>query len=104
MEKSKITRSPLFRETPPTAVNDSYRLDEDPFAAFATTDITGQTTLGFIEDDGVAANDTDPEGRPFTVFLVNAPANAKAVHPQQRRNLVYRPADDFFGEDIFSIA
>ncbi|MCC6508556.1 MAG: tandem-95 repeat protein, partial [Pirellulaceae bacterium] len=57
--------------TPPTAVNDTYSVNED--SSLTTTDATGTFTPNFRIDDGVAANDTDPDGGPFSIIPVSVP-------------------------------
>ncbi len=89
--------------TPPTAVNDTYSFNEDPLNAFTTTDANGSTTPGFTIDDGVAANDVDPEGGPLSVSIVQAPAFAQPGSFSLAPNgtFTYRPLQDFNGSDTF---
>ncbi|XZE46976.1 tandem-95 repeat protein [Pirellulaceae bacterium SH467] len=55
----------------PRAVNDSYTVPRG--AAFTTTDPTGNLTSS-LNDDGVLANDRDPEGNAFTARVTRQPA------------------------------
>ncbi len=89
--------------TPPTAVNDTYSFNEDPLTPFTTTDPTGTVTPGFTIDDGVAANDTDPEGGILSVTLVSGPSSAQPGSFSLANNgtFTYRPLADFNGIDTF---
>ncbi len=92
----------LVPGTPPTAVNDSYDVNEDS-APLNTTDVNGQVTPSFRIDDGVAANDTDPEGGPFVVTLISGPSHARpnfVLNPNG--TFTYQPVADFFGTDTFT--
>ncbi len=62
VEDYKVTIVP---GTPPTAVNETYTINED--GSLTTVDANGTITPSFRIDDGVVANDTDPEGGPFIV-------------------------------------
>ena len=68
VEDYKVTIVP---GTPPTAVDETYTLNED--GSLTTVDAFGTITPGFRIDDGAVANDTDPEGGPFTIVPVNVP-------------------------------
>ncbi len=92
-------RVELAPGTPPTAVDDTYELNED--AIIITTDADGQSSLGFTIDDGVTANDTDPEGRPFTAELVSGPSHASVFFLENDGTFTYQPEDNFFGIDTF---
>ena len=89
--------------TPPTAVNDTYELNEDPLLPFQTTDATGTTTPGFKIDDGVAANDVSPDGKPLSVTLVTGPTSAQPGSFQLNADgtFSYRPLANFNGQDTF---
>lgn len=86
---------------PPTAVDDSYSFNED--TTLTTADIDGSITPGFTIDDGVAANDTDPDGGPLFVELVQAPQNAVVNSFQLNANgtFNYKPLPNFYGIDTF---
>ena len=88
--------------TPPVASNDTYRLDEDITSPFVTTDVNGQGTLGFTDDDGVTANDSDVDGGTFTAILVQGPANALEFKWDNNGTFQYTPAPNFFGIDTFT--
>ncbi|MCA9125525.1 MAG: tandem-95 repeat protein [Planctomycetales bacterium] len=86
---------------PPTAVDDNYVFNEDTI--LLTTDVTGNSTPGFTIDDGVAANDTDPNGGPFSVTLVEGPQHAVPGTFVLNSNgtFTYQPEADFNGTDSF---
>ncbi len=86
--------------TPPVAVNDSYVLNED--SILITNDATGNTTPGFVIDDGVAANDTDVEGGTLSVTQVSGPQHAAVFQLETDGTFLYRPAPNFFGTDTFT--
>jgi len=73
---------------PPTAVADSYSVDED-----------GKLT----KDDtaGVLANDTDPDSSVITAALVTSPANG-SLTLNDDGSFEYTPDPDFFGTDSFT--
>lgn len=86
--------------SPPTAVNDDfYVLNED--SLIVTTDPTGGSTPGFTIDDGIAANDTDPDGDILSVELVDPPA-VGVLSLAQDGTFTYRPPADFNGEVTFT--
>jgi hypothetical protein len=93
----------LVPGSPPTAVDDTYVFNEDPLLAFTTTDPTGTATPGFTIDDGVAANDTDPDGGTLNVTLVTGPSFARPGSFQLNSNgtFTYRPLENFNGQDTF---
>ncbi|MFO1062601.1 MAG: Ig-like domain-containing protein [Pirellulales bacterium] len=86
--------------TPPTAVNDAYTINED--SLLLTTDADGAASPGFVIDDGIAANDTDPEGGPFQVALVTGPTHAQSFTLNPDGTFTYVPAADFNGTDVFT--
>lgn len=69
---------------PPVPVDDSAETDED-------IPIT-------IEP---LANDTDPDGDPFTVTAVTAPSSGTVAIDSGDTTVTYTPEADFFGEDSF---
>jgi hypothetical protein len=91
----------LLPGTPPTAIDDNYTFNEDNL--FSTNDPTGNVTPGFTIDDGVAANDQDPEGGTFQVVLVQEPSSAEpgsfTLFPNG--TFTYRPLANFNGQDVF---
>lgn len=86
--------------TPPRAVNDTYSFNED--SVLTTTDAYGLSSPGFVIDDGIAANDVDPEGGPLFISLLTAPANAAQFTLNNDGTFTYRPAANFFGTDTFT--
>ncbi len=91
VEDYKVTIVP---GTPPTAVNDSYTINED--GTLTTTDAAGTITPNFRIDDGVAANDTDPDGGPFTIVPVSVPPQVTLIGTGGLFTL--QPAPDFNGQ------
>jgi VCBS repeat-containing protein len=71
----------------PEAVNDEYSTEED--------------TALTIAAPGVLANDTDPDGDPLTVSIVNEPEHG-TVTLNADGSFVYTPEADFNGTDGFS--
>ena len=86
--------------TPPTAVNDVYSFNED--STFTSTDANGTATPGFTVDDGVAANDQDPEGGVFGVQVVTFPTHSETFNLNSDGTFTYRPVADFNGIDTFT--
>ena len=86
--------------TPPTPVPDTYTFNED--VQLKTVDPSGKSTPNFGSDDGVAANDTDPEGGTFSVVLVNGPANSQQFKLNSDGTFEYTPVADFNGTDTFT--
>ncbi len=86
--------------TPPTAVNDTYSFNED--STFTTSDPNGSTTPGFLIDDGVAANDQDPEGGALGVQVVTFPTHSLTFNLNSDGTFTYRPVADFNGVDTFT--
>ena len=72
---------------PPTAVADSYSVDED-----------GELT---IPADGVLDNDDDPDSDVITASLSESPANG-TVELDPDGSFTYTPNPDFFGTDGFT--
>lgn len=91
----------LVPGTPPVAVDDSYDINEDSLP-LVTTDILGLDTPSFRIDDGVAANDIDPEGGPYTVTIVSGPTHASSFLLNPDGTFIYTPSADFFGTDTFT--
>lgn len=85
--------------TPPTAVDDNYLFDED--TTLVTTDANGLGTPNFSIDDGVAANDIDPDGGPLSVDLVRAPqfSVGNTFQFNSDGTFTYQPLPNFNGVD-----
>ena len=96
VEDYKITIVP---GTPPTAVDDTYTINEDTL--LETTDANGSATPSFRSDDGVAANDTDPDGGPFTIIPVSVPPSV-VIHSSMDGRFTYTPAANFNGTEFFT--
>jgi large repetitive protein len=86
--------------TPPQAVNDVYSVNED--GRLQTSDATGQSSPNFPIDDGVAANDLDPDSSALGVVLVQGPANAAFFQMPSNGTFIYVPNPNFFGVDTFT--
>ncbi len=86
--------------TPPTAVDDTYSFNED--SSLTTTDPTGTATPNFSIDDGVIANDTDPEGGTLLADLIQGPSNAANFNWNSDGTFTYEPLPDFNGVDTFT--
>jgi hypothetical protein len=85
---------------PPTGVTNVYTMDEDQ--QLVTTDPDGQSTPGFVVDDGVLANDVNPETRVLSAILVSPPQNHVGVFTlNPNGTFSYVPRPDFFGTDTF---
>ncbi len=85
--------------TPPTAINDTYTFNED--SLFSTTDASGLVSPGFLIDDGIAANDQDPDGGPLRVELLTFPQFAAEFNLNSDGTFTYRPIANFNGVDTF---
>ncbi len=88
--------------TPPMAINDRYEVNEDANPGLITTDASGNTTPSFTVDDGVAANDADPQGGPFVVTLISGPTSAANFVLKNDGTFTYKPLPNFFGTDTFT--
>jgi VCBS repeat-containing protein len=81
--------------TPPTARNDTFSVPED------------QTLRVTDSDNGVLANDTDPEGGALQASLLSAPSDGTLLESSDGRSLsrsgtfVYEPNANFTGTDAF---
>jgi hypothetical protein len=85
---------------PPTGVTNVYTMDEDQ--QLVTTDPDGQSTPGFVIDDGVLANDINPESRVLSAILVSPPQNHNGTFTLNLNGtFTYVPKPDFFGIDTF---
>lgn len=74
----------------PTAVRDDYNTNEG-----------ANRTLFVGANDGVLANDTDPELDPLTASLASGPANG-TLNLRSDGSFDYTPKPDFFGDDPFT--
>jgi len=72
---------------PPTAVDDSYGVDEHWILA--------------VPPPGLLANDTDPDGDPLTAILVSGPSHGQVTLAASGA-FVYTPDTTFSGSDSFS--
>lgn len=86
--------------TPPTAVHDVFTFNED--TTFTTTDASGNASPGFLIDDGIAANDQDPEGGALGVELLTFPQHSQQFNLNSDGTFTYRPIADFNGIDTFT--
>jgi len=85
---------------PPTGVTNVYTMDEDQ--QLVTTDPDGLSSPGFVIDDGVLANDVNPESRVLSAILVSSPQNHNGVFTlNPNGTFTYIPKPDFFGIDTF---
>ncbi|MCX7553670.1 Ig-like domain-containing protein, partial [Marinicella sp. S1101] len=81
---SQVSISITLSDSPPTAVADSYTVNED----------SGTTSLD------VTDNDTDPDGGPLNITAVGSASNGTAA--QNGNNINYTPNDDYCGSDAFT--
>ena len=87
--------------TPPTGVNDAYSMNEDQPGGLSTTDALGTVTPGFGVDDGVLANDINPDNKSLTASLITPPKYAQSFNFRPDGTFDYAPVADFFGTDTF---
>ncbi|MFV1965927.1 MAG: Ig-like domain-containing protein [Pirellulaceae bacterium] len=80
--------SPPPPNHPPTAVDDSYRVDED-------------TTLSVLEGVGVLMNDSDPESDSLTASVADGPSSG-TLTLNADGSFTYTPNENFNGQDIFT--
>jgi hypothetical protein len=85
--------------TPPVGVNDTYTMNEDQFGGLITNDPFDSD--GFPGNNGVLANDINPDRKPLSARLVSPPANAKVFTFRSDGTFDYIPNDDYFGQDSF---
>ncbi|MFQ6026021.1 MAG: phytase [Dehalococcoidia bacterium] len=74
--------------TSPTALDDSYSLDQD-------------TTLNVPASSGVLDNDSDSDGDPLTASLVSVPTNG-TLNLNNDGSFTYTSDAGYFGQDSFS--
>jgi VCBS repeat-containing protein len=84
---AKVTITIHPPNSPPTARNDRYNLDEDDVLSVAAP--------------GVLQNDQDPDGDPLTVTLEKGPEHG-TLALNSDGSFIYTPSPDFNGQDSFS--
>ena len=77
-----------FTNSPPTALNDNYTMDQD-------------TTLS-VAVPGVLGNDSDPDGDTLNAVLVSGPASAQSFALHADGSFDYTPNPGFIGMDTFT--
>ncbi len=77
-----------FTNSPPTALNDNYNMDQD-------------TTLS-VAVPGVLGNDSDPDGDTLNAVLVGGPASAQSFALHADGSFDYTPNPGFIGMDTFT--
>lgn len=83
---AKVTITIHPPNSPPTARNDRYNVDEDDVL--------------YVGAPGLLKNDQDPDGDPLTVSLVKGPEHGTlALNPDG--SFTYTPSPDFNGQDNF---
>jgi VCBS repeat-containing protein len=80
-----------------TPVDDPARATDDGYATASGTPLTVAAA------QGVLANDSDPEGNPFTASLVTGPANG-TLTLNANGSFSYTPNPGFQGQDSFTYA
>ena len=63
---------------------------------------TAGVPLTVSAEQGVLANDSDPDGDPMTASLVSGPAQWHARHFNSDGSFVYTPSSTFFGSVTFT--
>jgi hypothetical protein len=85
--------------TPPVGVDDSYMMNEDQFGGLITNDpFDGD---GFPGNNGVLANDLNPDRKSLSARLITPPTNFKVFTFRADGTFDYIPNDNFFGTDSF---
>jgi hypothetical protein len=82
-----VTLTVARANEPPDAVDDIYQ-------------VTAGRTLA-IDPPGVLANDTDPNGDPLTIFVVQEPLPGSEFQWLPDGSFEYKPPDGFIGVDSF---
>ncbi|MCY3007183.1 MAG: tandem-95 repeat protein [Planctomycetota bacterium] len=85
--------------TPPVGVNDTYTMNEDQFGGLVTNDPFDSD--GFPGNNGVLANDINPDRKPLSARLVTPPTNALVFQFRADGTFDYIPNPDYFGQDSF---
>jgi hypothetical protein len=78
----------LTVNTPPSAADDEYSVDEDELLVIAV-------------GEGVIQNDVDADGHPLTVSLVEGPSHGTLALDEDG-SFLYAPDLNYFGQDRFS--
>lgn len=82
--ENHVTGEPVFENSGPTAMDDSYSVEQD----------SSDNSLA------VLSNDSDPEGDSLTITIVTAPANGTATISGHA--VLYTPNPGYYGSDSFS--
>jgi len=92
-------RVSIIPGTPPVGVNDTYTMNEDQFGGLITNDPFDND--GFPGNNGVLANDINPDRKPLSARLITPPSNFKVFTFRSDGTFDYIPNDDYFGTDSF---
>ena len=85
-----LTVTPVDRENPPVAVNDSYTTKEEIKLVKSTL------------STGVMLNDYDPDDDDFVPVLVSTTSHGTLDFNEKTGGFTYTPDKDFFGADTFT--
>ncbi len=91
-------RVSLVPGAPPVGVNDTYTITEDSGSLVANDPLDSD---GAPFNNGVLANDGNPDGRTLTATILSNPLFAKNFVFRTDGTFDYTPLDDFFGVDTF---
>ncbi|MFN6128852.1 MAG: tandem-95 repeat protein [Planctomycetota bacterium] len=91
-------RISLVPGAPPVGVNDTYTINEDSGTLIANDPLDSD---GAPFNNGVLANDGNPDGRTLTATLLSNPQFADRLEFNPDGTFAYFPLDDFFGVDTF---
>ncbi len=86
---------------PPIGNDDAYAMIEDQVGGLSTTDPLGLLTPAILTDNGLLANDGNPDNKTLSAVLVQAPSNAALFNLRGDGTFDYQPAPNFFGTDTF---
>ena len=84
---------------PPHSAADTYAVNNN--TTLDASDETGTETSTDANDDGVLANDDDPDGDPRTAVLVSGPFHG-TLNLDSDGSFVYTPAAGYHGPDSFT--
>ena len=87
-DTSEATTVSIVVNTPPTAADDSYEVDED-------------TALAVDAVMGLLANDSDANSDALTVAVVDSPEHG-TLTLNEDGSFTYTPEDDYYGADSFT--
>ena len=87
-DTSEATTVSIVVNTPPTAADDSYEMDED-------------TALAVDAVMGLLANDSDANSDTLTVAVVDSPEHG-TLTLNEDGSFTYTPDDDYYGTDSFT--